>query len=505
MKNRNLKTKTMCIVFIMLLFCIVHAYSVCGDVNTDNSVNIIDALLVAQYYVKLDPAGFDSSVADVDDDGVIGIIDALLIARFYVGLITSLPGCSGTPAPTGGPADTLDPNRTQAPYPDVNPSECGGWVLLDNVCTARYCTDDLSSQDCAGCGGNTGALCHVVSSKATVSGSWPPVTSVSDNEPWHYARSTNFGITLAGACQFGIYNVCSSSIHPGDQYYQPECEAFCAAYPDLCAEPPGNSFRGNWAAPQGNYYTQFWPTIPGDLDNYLSCGECFEVVLTKKDGTDYQPGESGYTDPITLIINDSCPCAPNAKWCCGAGRNHCYEVDDFEYGCPMPGGDLPADRDPSPEESIHLDLGGIAMSRLQTGDANGFIKDGVVPIRYRRVPCPVVGNVYIQMFRNASEYWFGLTVVNVSGLGSVIMVEAQDASGEWLALTRDQNFSSSRPQERAGTWVTQQGAGPFTLPVSLRFTDPSGTTLEANDVIKAWDPPDSSLKDMYFIDSGVQF
>ncbi|MBN2441212.1 MAG: hypothetical protein JXJ04_07690 [Spirochaetales bacterium] len=506
MRNRELKTKTFCIAFIMLLFCIVQAYSVCGDVNTNGTIDIVDALLVSQYYVGLNPAGFDSSQADVNGDGALDIIDALLIAQYYVGLITSLPGCSsGTPAPTGGPGNTLDPNRTQAPYPSVDPSSCGGWVLLDNVCTARYCTDDLSSQDCGGCGGNTGALCHVVSSKAAVSGSWPVVTSVSNNEPWHYSRSTNFGITLAGACQFGIYNVCSSAIKQGDKYYQPECQVFCSTYPDLCAEPPGNTFRGNWAAPQGNYYTQFWPTLVGDWDNYLSCGECFEVARTKKDGTDYQAGESGYTPPITLVINDSCPCAPNAKWCCGAGRNHCYEVEDFTYGCPMPGGDLPPDRDPSPEESIHLDLGGIAMTRLQSGNADGNIVDGVVPIKYRRVPCPAVGNIHIQMFKGASEYWFGLSVVNVTGLGSVTIVEALDASGEWLALVRDQNYTSSRPQERSGTWVVPQGAGPFELPVSVRFTNAAGTTLVADDVITSWTPPSSSLVNMYFIDTGVQF
>jgi hypothetical protein len=63
-----------------------------GDVNGDDSVTIVDALLVAQYYVDLpmeDP--FYPSVADVDVDGKIDIRDALLIARYYVGLETELP------------------------------------------------------------------------------------------------------------------------------------------------------------------------------------------------------------------------------------------------------------------------------------------------------------------------------------------------------------------------------------------------------------------------------
>jgi endoglucanase len=59
-----------------------------GDVDSDGDVDIIDALLVAQYYVNLDPDNFDTSAADTDCDGGIDIIDALLIAQYYVGLIS---------------------------------------------------------------------------------------------------------------------------------------------------------------------------------------------------------------------------------------------------------------------------------------------------------------------------------------------------------------------------------------------------------------------------------
>ncbi|MBN2442174.1 MAG: protease inhibitor I42 family protein [Spirochaetales bacterium] len=63
-----------------------------GDVNEDNLVDIVDALLVSQHYVGLDPRGLvNTSVADVDNNGEIDIVDALLIARFYVGLIPRLP------------------------------------------------------------------------------------------------------------------------------------------------------------------------------------------------------------------------------------------------------------------------------------------------------------------------------------------------------------------------------------------------------------------------------
>jgi len=59
-----------------------------GDVNGDLSINIIDALLVAQYYVGLDPEVFITENADTDCSNSINIVDALLIAQYYVGLIS---------------------------------------------------------------------------------------------------------------------------------------------------------------------------------------------------------------------------------------------------------------------------------------------------------------------------------------------------------------------------------------------------------------------------------
>ncbi|MBN2532755.1 MAG: glycoside hydrolase family 9 protein [Spirochaetales bacterium] len=59
-----------------------------GDVNDDGSIDIVDALLVAQHYVGLDPAHFNPDNADVNCDGSVDIVDALLIAQYYVGLVT---------------------------------------------------------------------------------------------------------------------------------------------------------------------------------------------------------------------------------------------------------------------------------------------------------------------------------------------------------------------------------------------------------------------------------
>lgn len=284
------------------------------------------------------------------------------------------------------------------------------------------------------------------------------------------------------------------------------CAPFCKAYPDLCRDPDaGPTLRGNFAAPQGNYYTQFWPSLTSNAnndDNYLSCGECFELVRTNPDGTDLPP-DAG-TAPVVLQVVDSCPCSANSKWCCGSGRDHCGEVSNFKYGCPLPPGNLPPDHDPQADESIHFDLGNTAMARLQTGDPNGNLVDGVIPTRYQRVPCPVVGNVYIWLQGGAGPYYFSLSVVNVRNLGSVVSVEAQLPSGQWIALERDPNYTMARPQERTGDWVLPQGAGPFSLPVSLRITDPSGQALVAQNVIENWGP-DAGDPEMYFINTGVQF
>jgi len=145
------------------------------------------------------------------------------------------------------------------------------------------------------------------------------------------------------------------------------------------------------------------------------------------------------------------------------------------------------------------------MARLQTGDPNGAMPDGVVPTKYRRVPCPVVGNIHIWLRPNGNEYYFALTVVNLAGLGAAARVEARLPSGEWVALARDGNYSMSRPQERFGTWVLPQGKGPFELPVTLRITDGGGRTVVADEVIKAWAPTDKTLEQSWFIDTGVQF
>ena len=58
-----------------------------GDVNKNNKVDIVDALLIAQYYVHSNPSPFHAENADVNKDNNITIVDALLVAQLYVGII----------------------------------------------------------------------------------------------------------------------------------------------------------------------------------------------------------------------------------------------------------------------------------------------------------------------------------------------------------------------------------------------------------------------------------
>ena len=134
-----------------------------------------------------------------------------------------------------------------------------------------------------------------------------------------------------------------------------------------------------------------------------------------------------------------------------------------------------------------MDLSDIAMGRLQ---GNGSLTEGVIPIRYKRVPCPKPGNVYIWLRDGGGPYYFALTAVNANGVGSVVSIEIL-ASGEsdWVALEHDPKYTSSRPQERYGAWTIPTGSGPFNLPIGIRITSPDGQQIVNTEVITSWTAP----------------
>jgi hypothetical protein len=96
---------------IVLLISILNTNQLlaelCGDTNSNGTIDIIDALLIAQYYVGLNPGNFDQRVADVNGDAATNIIDALLVARYYVGLIDTLSCQTTQPTPGTGDLSSL--------------------------------------------------------------------------------------------------------------------------------------------------------------------------------------------------------------------------------------------------------------------------------------------------------------------------------------------------------------------------------------------------------------
>ncbi len=92
------------LVGLLLLPVFLSAQASCsltGDVNGSGTIDIVDALLVAQAYVGLNPSGYNAACADTNCSGSVDVVDALLVAQLYVGLISSFP-CQATPAPTPG-------------------------------------------------------------------------------------------------------------------------------------------------------------------------------------------------------------------------------------------------------------------------------------------------------------------------------------------------------------------------------------------------------------------
>jgi hypothetical protein len=93
------KISVLSIILLLLLgLALPVAGQAMGDTNGNGIIDIVDALITAQYYVGITPVTFYPELADVDADGSITIIDALMVAQFFVGLRNSFP--AGTPAPT---------------------------------------------------------------------------------------------------------------------------------------------------------------------------------------------------------------------------------------------------------------------------------------------------------------------------------------------------------------------------------------------------------------------
>ncbi len=130
--------KTLCILLLLMFSLIPLLAEPCGDVDSNSEIDIVDALLIAQYYVDLNPRDFDEGAADVDGDGIIDIVDALLIAQYYVDLISELPGCvvPPTPGPTGLPhSGIITINDPITGWATMSGGTTGGGTNMSNATT----------------------------------------------------------------------------------------------------------------------------------------------------------------------------------------------------------------------------------------------------------------------------------------------------------------------------------------------------------------------------------
>jgi hypothetical protein len=139
-----------------------------GDVDNNGSITIVDALVIAQYYVGMTPATFYVSAADVNADGTINIVDALLVAQYYVGIITEFPGSgSATNPPAVTPNPTAPSSETPDPTSSTNPPGGGDCGLCEGPYgTYPYCCDpETSDPDGDGWGWENGQSCIVKGSQ----------------------------------------------------------------------------------------------------------------------------------------------------------------------------------------------------------------------------------------------------------------------------------------------------------------------------------------------------
>ncbi len=121
-----------------------------GDANASGTIDIVDALIIAQYYVGLNPAGFVAANSDVNCSGAIDIVDALRVAQYYVGLVTEL-SC-GTVAPTAAPTATPVTGTANPTTPPAGNLNTGNATWFTGIGGTHYggcgmAQVDLDSQD----------------------------------------------------------------------------------------------------------------------------------------------------------------------------------------------------------------------------------------------------------------------------------------------------------------------------------------------------------------------
>ncbi|MBN2444659.1 MAG: dockerin type I repeat-containing protein [Spirochaetales bacterium] len=109
-----------------------------GDVNIDSVIDIVDALLVAQFYVGMPVDPFVQEAGNVNCDDTTDIVDALLIAQYYVGLIPEFPLCEDVPTPTPLSTTISTPDPTPRPLLKGDINQDGVIDIIDCLLITQY-------------------------------------------------------------------------------------------------------------------------------------------------------------------------------------------------------------------------------------------------------------------------------------------------------------------------------------------------------------------------------
>jgi hypothetical protein len=357
----------------MFLFLIqIAGFAAIGDANNDGSITIVDALVVAQYYVGLAPAGFTLSNADVDSSGSVDVVDALLIAQYYVGLITQFPGQAATPAPTA-----IASNVAQGKTASADSQESGNEAAKgnDGSTTTRWCANDGSPNHfwAVDLGGfynlsNTEIMWEygdrAYQYKIEVS---------EDSSSWNLAldRTTNTTITQVSSDSFNVVarymRITVTGLAAGTWASFFEFRAFGVTAPNPTPGPTAGSVTPEPTIPPG--YTLVWseefnysgtpdPANWGYESGYVRNNEAqyYEQANASCDGSELvieaRKNDGGYAYTSSSLITQGkhqwtygrfemrgkIPCVTGswpAWWAVGIGANgswpQCGEIDMMEY------------------------------------------------------------------------------------------------------------------------------------------------------------------------------
>ena len=152
----------------------------------------------------------------------------------------------------------------------------------------------------------------------------------------------------------------------------------------------------------GNLYSTGYGTDTAALSSSLfndgkACGECYQVTCDQSSSKSCKPGVT-----VTITATNLCPPdyskpSNNGGWCNPPRR--------------------------------HLDMAQPAWEKI------GVYRAGIIPMKYKRVPCSRKGGVRFTI--NGNSHFELVLVTNVGGAGSVASVRIKGSKTGWVSMSRN--------------------------------------------------------------------